>query len=205
MDIETIKNLLEDILKDIPQKKKRYWRKKMDEFNKSYGLKINFDINDLGEDTNISKEEKEIKKAREIFDKMNETRISGLIEVEYPFPTQFEKEPIINIKEAVDNLNIIFKAFNENKRRTILYAIAADQIYNKVKSHIGKSKFSLFVSKTKFSLSWAKFLVKLYLLVENYPGLQQCALPLNYFQSNMRIINKYIGLPEYNDYWKNLI
>ena len=25
---------------------------------------------------------------------MNETRISGLIEVEYPFPTQFEKEPI---------------------------------------------------------------------------------------------------------------
>ena len=88
----------------------------MDKFNKSYGLKINFDISDLGEDTNISKEEKEIKKAREI-DKMNETRISGLIEVEYPFPTQFEKEPITNIKEAVDNLNIIFKAFNENKRR----------------------------------------------------------------------------------------
>ena len=87
MDIETIKNLLEDILKDIGERK---WTNLI----KSYGLKINFDINDLGEDTNISKEEKEIKKAREIFDKMNETRISGLIEVEYPFPTQFEKEPI---------------------------------------------------------------------------------------------------------------
>ena len=60
MDIETIKNLLEDILKDIPQKKKQYWRKKMDEFNKSYGLKINFDISDLGEDTNISKSNKKI-------------------------------------------------------------------------------------------------------------------------------------------------
>ena len=41
--------------------------------------------------------------------------------------------------------------------------------------------------------------------MENYPGLQQCGLPLNYFQSNMRIITKYIGLPEYNDHWKNLI
>ena len=30
----------------------------MDEFNKSYGLKINFDINDLGEDTNIFKRRK---------------------------------------------------------------------------------------------------------------------------------------------------
>ena len=115
----------------------------MDEFNKSYGLKINFDISDLGEDTNISKEEKEIKKAREIFDKMNETRISGLIEVEYPFPTQFEKEPI----------TIFLRHLMKINERTILYAIAAGQIYNKVKSHIGKSKFSLFVSKTKFSLS----------------------------------------------------
>ena len=30
----------------------------MDEFNKSYGLKINFDINDLGEDTNKKKKKK---------------------------------------------------------------------------------------------------------------------------------------------------
>ena len=34
-------------------------RKKIDEFNKSYSLKSNFDISDLSEDTNIlSNEEK---------------------------------------------------------------------------------------------------------------------------------------------------
>ena len=75
---------------------------------------------------------KKIKKARKFFDKMDKTSISGLIKVECPFQTQLEKEPINNIKEAADKLNFIFKAFNESKRRTILYAIAAIYIRKKV-------------------------------------------------------------------------
>ena len=109
-----------------------------------------------------------------------------------------------NVNEAIEKLNLIHEAMNDSVRKTLIYAVAAGSIYHKVKKYV-KNNFVKFVQCTKFSYSWVKFFMKLFKVVDEYPGLQQCGLPLYQIQRNMRLLSKYISLPEYSVIWKEII
>ena len=66
--------------------------------------------------------------------------------------------------KAIQEINIIFDNLRENKRQAILQGISAGSIFYKVKANLKKKELPSFVSKTKFSLSWSYFLIKLYKL-----------------------------------------
>ena len=93
----------------------------------------------------------------------------------------------------------------QTPKTKILYACAAGHTHSTVKHHVDSKAFTQFVTLTKFSLSWAKFFIKLYNLVKEYPGLQQCSLSLHELQVNMWIICKFIKNKELLDFWKQLL
>ena len=123
--------------------------------------------------------------------------------------TQFTSEihNLINcndMESAITKINDIYVILRENRRQALLQGIAAGSIFYKVKNNLKKKEFPIFVLKTKFSLSWGYFLIKLYKLSQ-YPGLQQCCMSLYEFQKNIKIISKNIHKQPYCILWKNLV
>ena len=80
MNVEEIKNLLEEMWKELPRTKQQKWREKIDKYITSYNLtrQISFDVNEL-ELTGMykSKEDKEEKKKLEFFKLLETSRIKG--------------------------------------------------------------------------------------------------------------------------------
>ena len=125
--------------------------------------------------------------------------------IKHTFSSSIQYKDCSDIQSAIKELNNFYKTVEENKRQGLLQGIGAGSILCKVKRLLTRKEFLQFVSKTRFSLSWSYFLIRLYTLAENFPGIQQCSISLYEFKKNMKIICKNIKKEPYSILWKDII
>ena len=215
---EDLHNFFEQMLKEIPKKKKALWRKKFDEFVNNNTVFISShpsrELSQTVEDLNISetinhedfsrrlfeKSEKINKKKNSVLKHLREHRISGRLDVNYD---EFNYDIPQTLSECESKLKIINNLIKENNRKNIRLCHLSGKILYYQKNILSKNDFKNFKSNINYSNGWIAFLIYVYKLTENYPGVQQLSISLKYLQSNKKIID--IVLEEYKEEWNTLI
>lgn len=219
MNIE-IKELLNEIILDVIPSKQETWKLKIKDFFEEREFVLEEEAEEVKEVEKRNKEHninKEMDKVKIIFNTLRESIINGkfilniskfminCILYSYVIDPPQLSEIIIptvrkisctNEKNAVLELNELHSAIGRYNKQTIQISVAAGSIFHKVKTHKLK-KFPNFVSKTKFSLSYAYFLISLYNLNIKYPKLSLCSISVHYINQNLKLIKKYIVKEEY--------
>ena len=141
----------------------------------------------LTENSLQQKEEVYKKKKENVLKYLRENRINGTLNVSYD-NFDFDISPILQ-SECKDMLKLIDKEIRESDRKCVRFAHYSGKMINHQKNFLKKESFKLFRKEIGYSDGWISFLLYVYNLVEQYPGVQQLAVSLKYLRTNKKIVN----------------
>ena len=143
------------------------------------------------------KKQRQEKKIREVRNKLRGHMINTLNDT-LTIQNLFAEEPAANFGEYVAAIRTANDYLNQTNACNIVIGFRLGYLLKKVKSKF-PGKLHLIKQKEKISDTWASFLIKLYLLAEEFPKLCHCSLPLRDFQKFYGVIKGNIaGWDEWN-------
>ena len=91
-------------------------------------------------------------------------------------------------EDCVDSINTLSKAIGNAHKDILFYSALQGDILSTLKEAFSTSFSVLLKNNINISRSHAFFLMKFYKLIDEYPKLLQCEVPLNYFKKNFSMI-----------------
>lgn len=95
-----------------------------------------------------------------------------------------------NPEECIESVNLLSRAIGDSRKKIVYYSALQGELLKAVKESTLSYTFSTLLSLTQISKSYAYFLMKLYDLVQQYPRLRHCELPIRFFMQNLSIIKE---------------
>ena len=95
-----------------------------------------------------------------------------------------------NPEECIESVNLLSRAIGDSRKKIVYYSSLQGELLNRVKEVTTPYSFTLLLSLTQISKSYAYFLIKLSDLVQQYQKLMYCELPIRYFNENFNAIKQ---------------
>ena len=93
-------------------------------------------------------------------------------------------------EECIDSVNLLSRAIGDSRKKIVYYSSLQGELLKSVKEVTTSYAFTQLLSLTQISKSYAYFLIKLSDLVQQYPKLMYCELPIRYFNQNFNAIKQ---------------
>lgn len=106
-------------------------------------------------------------------------------------------------EDIIQSINLLSRAVASSHKDILLYSALQGDMLTKLKEVSSNSFTTLLRNNIDISRSYAFFLIRFYELVEKYPRLLQCKLPISFFQKNFKKIQ--IICAEDEMIWKQLL
>ena len=95
-----------------------------------------------------------------------------------------------NPEECIASVNLLSRAIGDSRKKIVYYSSLQGELLKSVKDVTTSYAFTQLLSLTQISKSYAYFLIKLSDLVQQYPKLMYCELPIRYFNQNFNAIKQ---------------
>ena len=95
-----------------------------------------------------------------------------------------------NPEECIASVNLLSRAIGDSRKKIVYYSSLQGELLKSVKEVTTSYAFTQLLSLTQISKSYAYFLIKLSDLVQQYPKLMYCELPIRYFNQNFNAIKQ---------------
>ena len=95
-----------------------------------------------------------------------------------------------NPEECIESIKILQNVINTSRRKITHYSILQGMFFMLVKDTTTSQSFTTLVNLTQPSKSYAKFLIRMYKLVDIYNQLMYIALPIGFFKKNFKQIKQ---------------
>ena len=112
-------------------------------------------------------------------------------------------ETASNENELIQLLKKLSEASLSCKRKTTMFASRQGRLLRDAKTFLSKPMFKHVRDMCGFTKRYVNFLISYYQLLEEYPRLCYCAVPIRTFMLSMKIIRE-ICEEEVDVFWKNL-
>jgi len=93
-------------------------------------------------------------------------------------------------EECIESVNLLSRAIGDSRKKIVYYSSLQGELLKSVKEVTKSCGFTQLLSLTQISKSYAYFLIKLSDLVQQYPKLMYCELPIRYFNRNFNAIKE---------------
>lgn len=91
-------------------------------------------------------------------------------------------------EDMIQSINTLSRAIASSHKDILLYSALQGDMLTQLKEMSADSFTTLLRNNIDISRSYANFLMRFYKLVQNYPRLLQCKLPISFFQKNFNKI-----------------
>ena len=95
-----------------------------------------------------------------------------------------------NLEECIESVNLLSRTIGDSRKKIVYYSSLQGELLKRVKEVTTPYSFTLLLSLTQISKSYAYFLIKLSDLVQQYQKLMYCELPIRYFNENFNAIKQ---------------
>ena len=95
-----------------------------------------------------------------------------------------------NPEKCIASVNLLSRAIGDSRKKIVYYSSLQGELLKSVKEVTTSYAFTQLLSLTQISKSYAYFLIKLSDLVQQYPKLMYCELPIRYFNQNFNAIKQ---------------
>ena len=95
-----------------------------------------------------------------------------------------------NPEECIASVNLLSRAIGDSRKKIVYYSSLQGELLKSVKEVTTSYAFTQLLSLTQISKSYAYFLIKLSDLMQQYPKLMYCELPIRYFNQNFNAIKQ---------------
>ena len=95
-----------------------------------------------------------------------------------------------NPKECIASVNLLSRAIGDSRKKIFHYSSLQGELLKSLKEVTTSYAFTQLLSLTQISKSYACFLITLSDLMQQYPKLMYCELPIRYFNQNFNAIKQ---------------